>query len=271
MRVACSRADPMRSRSRTSDSSFRSLRPCCWPPRMVPSRRSERSSSESSKPSDVAATASRRARPGCPGRQLGDEQAPARRRSTTDPAAELVELRDAEPLGVHDHHDRRVRDVDADLDHGRRDEHVDSTVGERAHRRVLGRHWAFARAGSRPEGRAGSRRPAAEPSSRTPMGGRSRRACAARSLALRRTRGCRTRCRIASSRSSSACVGIVGLVTADPRTHDVGLVTGRRPRRAPAATPASTHSGFPASGATAVVIGARPFGNSSRVETSRSP
>ena len=41
-----------------------------------------------------------------------------------DPPAELVQLREAEPLGVlHEHHGR-VRHVDADLDHGGGDQHV---------------------------------------------------------------------------------------------------------------------------------------------------
>ena len=35
-----------------------------------------------------------------------------------------MELREAEAVGLLDDHDRRVRDVDADLDHGRRDEDV---------------------------------------------------------------------------------------------------------------------------------------------------
>ena len=41
-----------------------------------------------------------------------------------DAAAQLVQLGDAVALGVLDEHHGRVRDVDADLDHRRRDEHV---------------------------------------------------------------------------------------------------------------------------------------------------
>ena len=52
-----------------------------------------------------------------------------------DAAAQLVQLREAEAVGVLDHHRRRVRDVDADLDHRRGDEHVHLGGGERAHRR----------------------------------------------------------------------------------------------------------------------------------------
>ncbi len=51
--------------------------------------------------------------------------------ASTDAAAQLVQLRDAEPVGVHDHHHRRLRHVDADLDHGRRDEHVEPARGVR--------------------------------------------------------------------------------------------------------------------------------------------
>ena len=50
-------------------------------------------------------------------------------------AAQLVQLREAEAVGVLDHHRRRVRDVDADLDHRRRHEHVHLGGREGAHRR----------------------------------------------------------------------------------------------------------------------------------------
>ena len=44
-----------------------------------------------------------------------------------------MELRQAEAVGLLDDHDRRVRDVDADLDHGRRDEHVELAGFELSH------------------------------------------------------------------------------------------------------------------------------------------
>ena len=44
--------------------------------------------------------------------------------AAADAAAQLVQLRDPEALGVLDQHHRRVRHVDADLDHRRRDQHV---------------------------------------------------------------------------------------------------------------------------------------------------
>ena len=48
-----------------------------------------------------------------------------------------MELRESEPLGVLDDHQRRVGDVDPDLDHGGGDEDVKSGFPERRHRRVL--------------------------------------------------------------------------------------------------------------------------------------
>ena len=45
-----------------------------------------------------------------------DEQAERRCAPPADPAAQLVQLRDAEAVGVLDDHERRVRDVDPDLD-----------------------------------------------------------------------------------------------------------------------------------------------------------
>jgi hypothetical protein len=92
------------SRSRRSDASFRSLRPFWRSPMIVPSPRRSRSTSASSKPSVVRdqrleAGARRRGwRPRPPGSRRGGSPA-------ADPAAELVELGDAEAVGVEDHHD----------------------------------------------------------------------------------------------------------------------------------------------------------------------
>jgi len=44
-----------------------------------------------------------------------------------------VQLRDPPALGRLHHHHRGVRDVDADLDHARRHEHVEFAASERAH------------------------------------------------------------------------------------------------------------------------------------------
>ncbi len=48
-----------------------------------------------------------------------------------------MQLRETEAVGVLDDHDRRVGNIDADLDHGRRHEHVDVAGAERVHHRFL--------------------------------------------------------------------------------------------------------------------------------------
>ena len=57
-------------------------------------------------------------------------------RSAAHPAAELVELGQAEALRVLDQHHGRVRDVDPDLDHGRGHQDVHLAVGHALHRRL---------------------------------------------------------------------------------------------------------------------------------------
>ena len=64
--------------------------------------------------------------------------------AAADPAAQLVQLGEAEAVGVLDDHHGGVRDVDADLDHGRRHEHVDAAGGE------LGHHALAIRSGHLP-------------------------------------------------------------------------------------------------------------------------
>ena len=54
-----------------------------------------------------------------------------------DAPAQLVELREAEALGVLDDHHRGVRHVDADLDDRRRDEHLYLAGDEAAHHLLL--------------------------------------------------------------------------------------------------------------------------------------
>ncbi len=54
-----------------------------------------------------------------------------------DPPAQLVQLGEAEPLGVLDHHDARLRHVDADLDHRGRDQDLRRALGEGRHGGVL--------------------------------------------------------------------------------------------------------------------------------------
>ena len=57
--------------------------------------------------------------------------------ATADTAAQLVELGDAEPVGVEDHHDRRVRHVDTDLDDRRRHQHIEIAAAGTAPSRLL--------------------------------------------------------------------------------------------------------------------------------------
>ena len=67
---------------------------------------------------------------------LGEASERARRtmpRCRSDPAAELVELGEAEPIGALDDHDGRLGNVDADLDDRRADEHVELAVPEPRH------------------------------------------------------------------------------------------------------------------------------------------
>ena len=58
--------------------------------------------------------------------------------AAADAPAQLVQLRDPVAIGVLDEHDRGVRDVDADLDHGRGHEHVGAAGGEVGHRLLFG-------------------------------------------------------------------------------------------------------------------------------------
>ena len=69
-------------------------------------------------------------------RCVREEDAEGPMRSAPDPPAQLVELRQAEALGVLDEHHARVRHVDPDLDDRRRDEHVHLPRREGGHRRV---------------------------------------------------------------------------------------------------------------------------------------
>ena len=75
--------------------------------------------------------------------------------AAADPAAQLVQLRQPEALGLLDQHHRRVRHVDADLDHARRHQHVGLAGGERAIASSFC-STASARGSARPAGRANS-------------------------------------------------------------------------------------------------------------------
>ena len=58
-------------------------------------------------------------------------------RAATDTPAQLMELGEAEAFGVLDQHHGRVRNVDADLDHGGRDEDIGPPRSEVLHHPVL--------------------------------------------------------------------------------------------------------------------------------------
>ena len=187
----------------------------------------------------------------CRRRHLGDEQAQPGVRAPTDAAAQLVQLRDAEPVGVQDDHDRGVRDVDADLDHRRRDEHVDPsggrTGGEAAHDVVLLVRGAAARAGPRRVRRTADRPRGTGASSTTAIGGRPV---------------------VRSPAGTSSAVGRRRRRCAGRRRRPDGPP---RPPRAMRCHARSRNAGFSSGGTTWVSIGERPAGSSVRVETSRSP
>ncbi|MNX65117.1 hypothetical protein D3C86_961610 [compost metagenome] len=67
---------------------------------------------------------------GLVGARIGDQHAVGLLGSSADPAAQLVELREAEALGVFDDHHRGIGDVHADLDDRGRDEDVQLAVAE---------------------------------------------------------------------------------------------------------------------------------------------
>ena len=65
---------------------------------------------------------------------IGDEEAGGGVFAAADAAAELVELGEAEAVGVVDEDHAGIGDVDADFDHGGGDEHVGVAVAEGEHR-----------------------------------------------------------------------------------------------------------------------------------------
>ena len=70
-------------------------------------------------------------------RRLVEQDAARWLGAAPDAPAQLVQLRQAEALGMLDHHDRGVRHVDADLDHRRRDQQPRAPALEGVHRLVL--------------------------------------------------------------------------------------------------------------------------------------
>ena len=107
--------------------------PDCRAPSRSPRPRSSRSSSAILKPSSVCVNA--RSRSGTSIRR-GEQDAVRFLLAAPHPAPQLMQLRQAEALGMLDHHHRGVRHVDADLDHRRRHQHLHLAVAERAHHPV---------------------------------------------------------------------------------------------------------------------------------------
>ena len=66
-----------------------------------------------------------------------NEDAVGRITAAPHAAAQLMQLCQSEPLRVLDHENRRVRYIDAHLDHGRRHEQLDLPCVEAAHHRLL--------------------------------------------------------------------------------------------------------------------------------------
>ena len=154
-----------------------------------------------------------------------------RARAAPDPAAQLVQLRQAEALGVLDHHHRRVGHVDADLDHRGRHEHVRSRRPRSGHHGVLLL--------------AGFMRPCSSPT---------------RDLGQRALPAPRP-----SAVAASHVLELLGLL--DQRIDDVGLAARLRARGAAA----RRRLGAPLARRRRCAIGVRPGGSSSTTEQSRSP
>ena len=122
--ASASRRAASRRRTSASWATFSSGRPLWRVPKKSPGPRSSRSfcgEHEAVLRLDHRLQATLRVATGL----VGEQDAVGLRRAAPDPAAELVQLRQAEAVGPLDQHDRRVRDVDADLDHGGRDEDVE--------------------------------------------------------------------------------------------------------------------------------------------------
>ncbi len=68
---------------------------------------------------------------------VGDQHAVARMAAPPDPAPQLVQLCDAEVVGIQHHHHSGLGDVHPHLHHSRGNQHVKSAVAEGLHYRVL--------------------------------------------------------------------------------------------------------------------------------------
>ena len=224
------------------------------PPGAAPGRAAPARSRPAWRPPRRAAPA-----PGCPRRVSVTSRHRPGVAAAADPAAQLVQLRHPEPVGVHDRpwrwrSARRRRPRSPWSRPARRSARRRTRASPRPSRRP-----AAGRAARRSAARAAARRRASGATSSTASGGR--RVCSSSSdRSVRRRR----RHRPSSPASSSA-----------PRRRSAGRrrTPGARPRppRGRAPTPARASAGFSAAGTTCVAIGDRPAGSSVRVETSRSP
>ena len=124
-----------RSRTRSPDRSVGI--PDCRVPKKSPGPRSSRSRSAMTNPSVGPDQGPQARLARLAERLLVQQQAGRLVGAAADAAAQLMQLRQPEPFGVLDDHDGGVRHVDADLDHGGRDEDVHLPCGERPHDAVL--------------------------------------------------------------------------------------------------------------------------------------
>ena len=148
--VASSRAAPISLPCTSMRATRKPGMPDWRVPSTSPSPRSRRSSSAMRKPSSVSRMISSRALAVSPSGALVEQQAGRVLGAAADAAAQLVQLREAEALGVLDHHHGRLRHVDADLDHRGGDQELGLAGGEALHRAILVGAASCGRARDRP-------------------------------------------------------------------------------------------------------------------------
>ena len=137
MSRASSRATASRSAWAARSARRNSGRPLCRVPSSSPAPRSRRSSSAMRKPSSLSRMIVEPRLRRLAERRRVEQQAGRRLVAAADAAAQLVQLGEAEALGMLDDHDGRLRHVDADLDHRGGDQEVDAAAGESRHDAVL--------------------------------------------------------------------------------------------------------------------------------------
>ena len=160
-------------------------------------------------------------------RRIVEQHAGALGLAAPDPAAQLVQLGEAEALGLLDHHDRGGRHVDADLDHRGGDQHREPPVGEVGHHRGPSRPPAAGRAPGRP----GRRTPGAAPR-RAPRRRRGRRSPTPRPAGRSRTPARRRR-RPCCSRSTISPTRVIGAARVATGVRPGGFSSMRETSRSP--------------------------------------